>query len=252
MSGRFISYSSKNPYLNLAIEHAILQIAPTLSYDLSVRFWQNPPSVILGRTQILEEEVNMKYCKENNIPVLRRISGGGTVYHDYGNLNISFFAKKRILKGNFSIISISEYFSDIIIYVLKKIGVKNLEKENSTNIFSNDKKISGSAGYYRRGYYLHHATLLFNTNLKILDKVLLARTNNPDNKRKSRYFPTANIVNFDIGKLKSEFFQIFASQDKINLAETSLNQIELNLAEDLHHKLYNQDFWIQHGKRKLI
>jgi lipoate-protein ligase A len=79
-AGRILEYSFDNLHQNLALEHVILHISEGSSDNTTIRFWKNPPSVILGRSQLLNREVNIEYCKQNNIVIGRRISGGGTVY----------------------------------------------------------------------------------------------------------------------------------------------------------------------------
>src|SRR5690554_6954658 len=82
-----------NPKLNLALEeYALRNFSGDTDYLL---FYINEPSIIIGRNQNTLEEVNIDYVKENNIHVVRRISGGGAVYHDFGNLNFSFLTKDR-------------------------------------------------------------------------------------------------------------------------------------------------------------
>src|SRR5690554_5196093 len=83
-----------NPRLNLALEeYALRNFSPDTDYLL---FYINSPSIIIGRNQNTLEEVNSDYVKENNIQVVRRISGGGAVYHDLGNLNFSFITNHDI------------------------------------------------------------------------------------------------------------------------------------------------------------
>ncbi|MFX0151215.1 MAG: biotin/lipoate A/B protein ligase family protein [Candidatus Hodarchaeota archaeon] len=94
---RILSFNSDNIFYNLALELAILLDHSHSPYDLSIRFWRNPKSVVLGRNQSVEDEVDLEYCKKNEITLSRRISGGGTVYHDKGNLNLSFFLPKKTL-----------------------------------------------------------------------------------------------------------------------------------------------------------
>ncbi|MEA2087178.1 MAG: lipoate--protein ligase family protein, partial [Candidatus Caldatribacteriota bacterium] len=81
------------PEINFEIEKKILEICNPDSFVL--RFWQNNPSVIIGKFQKEEYEVNLEYTKKKNIPVFRRFTGGGTVYHDRGNLNITFCKEKE-------------------------------------------------------------------------------------------------------------------------------------------------------------
>jgi len=200
MLGRLLSYDTDDLYYNLAIEHAVLYLYIQSDYIYTLRFWKNPKSVVIGRNQDLREEVNEKYCKENEILIGRRISGGGAVFEDNGVLNISFFVpRERIPKPkNRGLISV--FFTELLLKSLESIGINNLERDEESNILYKGQKVSGSAGYYRSKWVLHHATLLISANLEHLNHSLKARSRIPSKKGQSRYLPTTNIPAFDVGK----------------------------------------------------
>ena len=127
--------------------------------------WRNSPSIIVGRYGNIENDVDVDFANSNNIKIVRRNSGGGTVYHDLGNVNYSFIMKDD---KNLTL----EYFSRIIIKTLDKIGINaNLEFSHN-DIKADGLKISGSAQYHNHGIILHHGTLLFDSDLKIMQKIL--------------------------------------------------------------------------------
>ena len=118
----------------------------------------NAPSVIVGRNQLPEAEADLIYCKKHKIPVIQRISGGGTVYHDEGNINYSFLAdapKERILDRD---------FLGPVIAALQSFGI-TARTGARKELLVGGKKISGTASHISRGRQLFHGTLLFDTDL---------------------------------------------------------------------------------------
>lgn len=146
-----------NPRLNLALEEYVLRNFNSQSDYLL--FYINEPSIIIGRSQNTLEEINHEYVEKNNIHVVRRVSGGGAVYHDFGNLNFSFITKHDIRSlHNF------KNFTAPVISVLAKMGV-TAELKGRNDILVNDKKISGTAQFTTGKRMVSHGTLLLNTNL---------------------------------------------------------------------------------------
>ncbi len=190
-----LEYSDSDLHQNLALEQIILHLSKESTFDATIRFWRNPPSVILGRSQHLDREVNIEYCDQNNIVVGRRISGGGTVYQDIGNLNTSFFIKKELLpypRGR--IHDIISSFTERQIRVLKIVTNNNsFTQYNNSNILFSGLKISGSAAYFTRDGILYHATLLLKTNLDHIKGALLAGSHSSKLKGDSDFFPTTNL-----------------------------------------------------------
>ena len=156
--------SSTDPYFNLALEEFFLKHSP-VDDDLVI-LWRNTPTVVIGRNQNTSAEINQPFVTKNNINVVRRLSGGGAVYHDLGNLNFTFITTPRAINGHdFSTFTIP------IIKTLASLGVKaNFTGRNDLTI--DGQKFSGNAQYSHRGRLLHHGTLLFDTNLTILAQVL--------------------------------------------------------------------------------
>ena len=127
--------------------------------------WRNSPSVIVGRFRNIEDDVNLEYANSHNIKIVRRNSGGGTVYHDLGNVNYTF-----IMKDNKNLTL--EYFSNIMIKIIDKIGVNAKLEFSHNDIKADGLKISGAAQYHHDGVILHHGTLLFDSDLEIMPKIL--------------------------------------------------------------------------------
>ena len=153
-----------DPYFNLAWEEYIFKHI-NLDEDILL-LWQNEPAVIVGRNQNIFGEVNLTYCEVNQIPIIRRVSGGGTVYHDLGNLNYTI-----ITKHYQDVISNYDYFTSTIIAFLNQLGV-DATFSGKSDIKIDGKKISGNAQMYHQNRMLHHGTILFNTDLNKLNKVI--------------------------------------------------------------------------------
>ncbi|MFN8255345.1 MAG: lipoate--protein ligase [Bacteroidales bacterium] len=153
---------SDDVYFNLALEEYLLK-----NFEQNIfMLWFNQPSVVVGKHQNTFAEINHKFIKQNNIKVARRLSGGGTVYHDTGNLNFTYIM--NALPGK--MVDFVKYTEDILEF-LHKIGIPaSKDKRNNLNI--NGLKISGNAEHLFRNRVLHHGTLLFNTDLQMLEEAI--------------------------------------------------------------------------------
>jgi lipoate-protein ligase A len=122
--------------------------------------------VVCGKNQSIWAEANLKFCRENGIKPAKRLSGGGTVYHDPGNLNFCFItSRKKEWVSNFSV------FNAPVISFLKSLGIDAAENERH-DILIDGKKISGNAQHLSKNLLVSHATLLFNANLKKVSAAL--------------------------------------------------------------------------------
>ncbi|MFW9778271.1 MAG: biotin/lipoate A/B protein ligase family protein [Candidatus Heimdallarchaeota archaeon] len=250
-TARILATNSSDLNYNLALEQVLLQTLTPADNCLIIRFWYNLPSVIVGRSQRIEEEVDLEYCKANNIPIGRRISGGGTVFQDSGSLNVSFFVLKNWLplSKHAKVPEVTEFFTDILTKTLNETGYQNLEKMGSTNILYKGRKISGSAGYFSKGKVLHHATLLHSVNLKNLEAVCDPAKYGPKHKRRSNYFPTANLPNFNLSKWQSTLYAGLRDIFQCELKTVFLKPEEDEIARELSDKMYSKQTWIFDGIR---
>ncbi|KAB3534875.1 lipoate--protein ligase [Alkaliphilus pronyensis] len=159
-----IQNKSTDPHFNLALEEYALK---NMNIDDSIIIlWQNEPSVIVGRNQNTIEEINNRFIKDNNINVVRRLSGGGAVYHDLGNLNFTFITNRgRESTKNF------ESFTRPVIETLKQLGAP-AEFSGRNDITIDGKKFSGNAQYTYKNKLLHHGTILFNSDLTVVQEAL--------------------------------------------------------------------------------
>ncbi|MCD6178546.1 MAG: lipoate--protein ligase family protein, partial [Bacteroidales bacterium] len=148
-----------DPFFNLAAEEFLIKNTTEPLFML----WQNTPSVVVGKHQNALKEINLKFLQEKNIPVIRRISGGGTVFHDLGNLNYSFinFGHRE------SLVNFKKY-SQPIVDVLQKMGV-DAQLIGKSDLKIKGLKFSGNASHVYKNKVLHHGTLLFSSELNILN-----------------------------------------------------------------------------------
>lgn len=149
----FVKNSNTDPCFNLALEEYLLKYKK----DYFISVWRNTPSVIVGVNQNTVSEVNLAYTEQNGIKVVRRITGGGAVYHDLNNVNYTFIAPSKENQIPFKI------WSKPVIEYLKTLGI-NAEFSGRNDLLIENKKISGTAETVYKDRVLHHGTLLFDTD----------------------------------------------------------------------------------------
>lgn len=161
---RFIKNSNTNPYFNLALDEYAMKHIDT---DEDFFFlWQNEPSVIIGKNQNAVEEINQEFIEKNKIHVARRVSGGGAVYHDFGNLNFTFV----IGVDDPGKVNYKKYVQPVI-DALKAMGVE-AEASGRNDILIDGLKISGNAQRMANGKLMHHGTLIYDVNIEDMVQAL--------------------------------------------------------------------------------
>ncbi len=162
----YIVNKSNKPDYNIALEEYAFK--NLLHHDKVFILWINEPSIIVGKNQNTIEEINRDYVEKNGIHVVRRISGGGAVYHDHNNLNYTIISNED--KGaDFDF----KTFSKPVVDTLSDLGV-NAEFSGRNDIMIDGKKICGNAQAYIKGRIMHHGCLLFDTDLSVLSHALEA------------------------------------------------------------------------------
>jgi lipoate-protein ligase A len=161
----YLHSPSVDPYFNLALEQTVFD-----DFDRHNSFfmlWQNDNTIVVGKNQNTAEQINAGFVKAHNINVVRRLSGGGAVYHDLGNLNFTFITDaKNLQKLDLA------FFCRPIAETLKELGVENVEIGGRNDITISGLKFSGNAQYIRHRRIMHHGTIMFNSDLSVLSKAL--------------------------------------------------------------------------------
>jgi len=157
---QILKQASTDPFFNIATEEYLLRNSDENFFIL----YRNEPSIIVGKHQNTIAEINLDFVNCKGIKVVRRLSGGGTVYHDLGNLNYAFIANGS--EGN--LVDFKK-FTQPIIDVLNTLGV-DAQIGGKNDIRVGSKKISGNAEHVYKNRVLHHGTLLFSSNLDVLNE----------------------------------------------------------------------------------
>ena len=161
-----LSLNSTDPFFNLAVDEYLLKNSSQEYLILGI----NDKSVIIGKHQSAHRESDTKFVTEHSIPVIRRISGGGTVFHDTGNMNFTFILNSKEGRQ----IDFRKYTLPVISF-LSSIGV-NVKFEGKNDLKVGELKISGNAEHIFRDRVLHHGTLLFDVDLKLMRSALRKET----------------------------------------------------------------------------
>lgn len=236
-----IRNNCKDPHFNLALEeYAVKYLNPSEDYII---LWQNEPSVIIGRNQNTVEEINSKYIKDNNINVVRRLSGGGAVYHDLGNLNFTFIVKnENDVASNFKI------FTEPVINALKKLNI-NAEFSGRNDITIDGKKFSGNAQYYYGDRLLHHGTILFNSNLSVVQDALNVKQEKIESKGvKSVKSRVTNVYPYlqqeiSIEEFKDILLRFFMNDENYKEKEYILSEDDISKIQELMKNRFSKWEW---------
>jgi lipoate-protein ligase A len=243
-----------DPRINLAIEeYAVKNLDINESYLL---FYINQPSIIIGKNQNTIEEINTEYVEKNDVIVVRRLSGGGAVYHDLGNLNFSFITRDdgesfhNFLK-----------FTEPVIGALKKLGV-DAKLSGRNDIQVGERKISGNAQFSTKGRMFSHGTLMLNCELDNVTQALKVKKDKIESKGiKSIRSRVANISEFLDQQLSIEEFRqillenIFGGKE---IPEYTLTPADWEKIHQLSKDRYQQWDWnygkspsfnLQHSRR---
>ena len=163
---KIIHSTSNSPTFNLAAEEYLF----CERMDDLLFLYVNEPSVIIGCNQAIRNEVDLDFCSQNGVQIVRRMSGGGAVFHDFGNLNFCFISNKTEGKS-----SLNDDFIDPILAVLTDLGVPVEIGKRKDLWLQSEYKITGTASHVAKNRELHHGTLLYDTNLEMLESSLSSK-----------------------------------------------------------------------------
>jgi len=231
---------SKDPRFNLALEEYVLKHLG--AKEDFVLLWQNENSVIIGRNQNTVEEINAAYVKEHDVNVVRRITGGGAVYHDLGNLNFSFVTKMKDNLNNY------EKFTAPVIEALRTLGVP-AEFHGRNDIVVDGKKMSGNAQSFHKDRMLHHGTILFDADLSIIADVLNVKPEKIASKGiKSKKSRVTNVKPYlekdiDMEEFKHTLLTHLLGTEDIEEHVYELDMDDLKAIRELMDKRYNRWEW---------
>lgn len=250
--------SQTDPYFNIAAEEYILK---NTSGNL-LMFWQSEPSVVVGKHQNTLKEVNLDYVNRQGIPVIRRISGGGTVYHDGGNINYTLIMESERRE---TLIDFRKFTRPVLDF-LKTFGI-DARFEGKNNLTINGKKFSGNSAHVFRNRVIHHGTFLFDSNLGILENIINSKTEGIRDKAiESVRASVTNVkphlkekLDFTafLEQMKAYFMDYFQIDQTRNLTPEEINAIEI-LADEKYKSWkwnfgyspkysFQQDYLIQEG-----
>ena len=229
---------SHDPYFNLAVEEYLLRNKKEEYLILGI----NDRSVIIGKHQSPHREINTKYVTEHNIPVIRRITGGGTVFHDMGNLNFTFIRECEPGRQ----VDFRRYAQPVLEF-LSSMGVEaTFEGKNDLKV--NGLKISGNAEHVFRNRVLHHGTLLFSTSLEMLKSSLRKDTSryvtravksNPSSvSNLDKFLPGIKDAFFFREAMMDYFLNTLPGAERIEITGGEISEISL-----LAHSRYRSWEW---------
>ncbi|MFW5822737.1 MAG: lipoate--protein ligase family protein, partial [Tangfeifania sp.] len=211
-----IQLENNDPYFCLAAEEYLLK---NLQEDIFM-LWQSHDTIVVGKHQNVLAEINYPFVQENNITLARRISGGGTVFHDSGNVNFAYI--KNV--NDTAEISFKK-FTQPVVDALRKLGI-NAVNSGRNDLLVNDKKISGNAEHVFKKRVLHHGTLLFNSDLSNLGQsIKVVPGKYTDKAVQSNRSIVTNIQPFLKNKITTEKFRRFLLDVQLENEENSICEL---------------------------
>ena len=230
---RYIDISFSSPAENLACDEVLLNLAEEGKSESIIRFWQSSQYfVVLGSANKSLREVDIKKCKEMNIPVLRRASGGGTVLQGIGCVNycviLPISSAPTIEQANNLVLSRNK----IALERLLKVEVEHL---GHTDLAIKGKKFSGNSQRRRRNYFLFHGTFLLNFDIPLIEKILPMPSKQPDYRKDRKHQDFLMNLNLREEDLKESLKTVWQANEEFDFDYTeemkSLVSEKYSLAE---------------------
>ena len=259
---RFLPFDSCNAAWNMAVDEAVLQacVLGKVSNTLRLYRW-NPSAVSIGRNEVIEERVYLRAVEQFGVDIVRRCSGGGTVYHDFeGEITYSIVAKITDLVNTSDITSVYFKIYEAITDALRLLGVSadfsQGDVKNCPNLTVGGKKISGSSQTLSRGYVLQHGTLLRSVDLCKMFQLLKLKGISCAEATKVGQQKITSLIdelghNVSSDTVFNALKQGFKSILKIQLQEASLTLFEKELADKLYNEKYSTKEWTFNNKNSM-
>ncbi|OGS19459.1 MAG: hypothetical protein A3J83_04825 [Elusimicrobia bacterium RIFOXYA2_FULL_40_6] len=198
--------------MDLALDEALLILAERSEIGETIRFWESKKHfVVLGTSNKIEQEVNVEYCRQDEIPIFRRSSAGGTVLQGPGCLNFSFVLS---YKRDGSLADVNKSYGYILGKVIEaaKIvtGIREISFKPISDIVLDEKKVSGNAQQRKRNFMLHHGTWLYDFDLNLISKYLKEPLKRPEYRLNRNHAEFVTNVPLDVEKFKEEITKAFS------------------------------------------
>jgi len=244
MALRVLTYEIPvNPYMNIAFEEALARCRAMNIVPDTLRIWHNEKSIILGYFRSAQEDINLKEVFKKRYPIVRRFTGGGTVYHDMGCLNYSIAVKKVGVTKPLAYLY--EVLLKGVLFALKELGI-NAETRNTNDIVFMNKKVSGTASSIKWDVFFLHGSILVNADIDELYTLLIIpkEINSSIDPVKYRVANLSNFVNVSHEELALALIHGFTKVLQTNhyyLSEPT--ETEMKLARLLYEEKYRKPEW---------
>jgi lipoate---protein ligase len=244
---RLLDISDPDPFLNMAIEEAILRSVGAGEAPPTLRLWQNRNAVIIGYFQDAAVEADLDACRSLGTAVVRRVSGGGAVYHDGGNLNYAAFVPLNHPGVPQDVLESYRYFCAGVIAALASLGLK-AEFAPINDIVVGGRKVSGTAQARRYGGILHHGTLMLHLDIAMMAKTL--RVTRAHLEKKGVKSVTERVATLEqlgrptsIADAKAALVEGFARALGVTFKPGEMTAAEWALARSLREDKYCTEEW---------
>jgi len=247
---RFLDLSVQNAQNNMAIDEAIMRLLKEGRVPPTLRLYRwNPSTVSIGTFQGIKEEVDLEYCGKNNIDYIRRITGGGAVYHDFdGEITYSIILPRRHRLAPDDILESYGVLCSGVVKGLEHLGI-DAQFKPINDIVADGKKISGNAQTRRHDCVLQHGTTLLDLDVEVMFSILKVPQEKISDKMiadvKERVTSVRELVGRDVSmdELREALALGFSEALNLELVPGSLTEEETTLAANLVHEKYGTDEW---------
>jgi lipoate-protein ligase A len=231
----------------LALEEALMRAVVEETALPTVRVWRNPRCVVVGRFQDMDDEVNWEACRRFGVDVCRRISGGGAVYHDMGNLNFTIACKPEHPPLPTDLLGKFRYLMHPVVSAAQALGCHAIFRPPNAVTSEGGEKFSGSAACLTGGSILFHASILLSSDLQLMQRVLTRSPTPMSKKVQSRRMRVCNLTQIrpDITpeRLIGQLLRSTERDFRIHLSESPLARREEAMTDELLAGKYASREW---------